>query len=501
MKNPASNRNLKSTPFLHKAWFSILHFILTIGSHWLSLWGAVTCTVTVVFITIMFLLDAIGYFHNPYAGIIAFVVLPSIFMLGLLLIPLGIYQARKKKQQQLAAEGAEVEEFPRLDFNDTRVRHVIFVFGLVTLANILILSVVSYKGVQHMDSSEFCGQTCHTVMTPEFTAYMNSPHSRVECISCHIGPGASWFVKSKLSGSYQVYAVMFNKFPRPIPTPIENLRPSRETCEQCHWPEKFIGNRILVKTKFSDDERNTPLKTVMIVKVGGGDLASGNAGGIHWWHMYSQNKITYIPADKQRQEIPWVQRTDPQGKVTTYVAADSKYSAEQLSRIPMRTMDCIDCHNRPTHIYKMPGPAIDEALLVKKVDPSLPFVKKQALELLTKQYPTQRAARDAIKTGLETFYRTNYPQVFSTQQPALQFSITELQRIYSSNVFPEMHVHWGTYPNNIGHQDFPGCWRCHDDNHVSATGAKIPQDCSTCHDLLATEEPNPKVLPEIMAQF
>jgi hypothetical protein len=486
---------------LHKIWFGILHFILTIGNHWLSLWGAVTCTVTAVFIIMMFLLDAIGYFHNPYAGIIAFVVLPSIFVAGLLMIPLGIHQSQKKKRRRMADGEAEGERFPRLDFNDARVRHVISVFGFITLANILILAIVSYKGVQHMDSSEFCGQTCHTVMTPEFTAYERSPHSRVECVNCHIGPGASWFVKSKLSGSYQVYAVTFNKFPRPIPTPIENLRPSRETCEQCHWPEKFIGNRILVKTKFSDDEKNSPLKTILVMKVGGGHLESGNAGGIHWWHMYSQNKITYIPGDEQRQQIPWVQLTDPQGKVTTFASTDSKFTAEDLSKKPLRTMDCIDCHNRPTHIYKMPGPAIDEVMLVKKVDPSLPFIKKQAMEILTKEYRSQQAAREAIKSGLENFYRTHYPQIFTSKQEAIQGSIAALQQVYSTNVFPEMRIFWGTYPNNIGHQDFPGCWRCHDDNHVSADGRKIPQDCSTCHDLLATEEANPKVLPDLLSGF
>lgn len=487
-----------NSSFLHKVWFSILSFILTIGSHWLSLWGAVTCSVTAVFIIMLFLLDATGYFHNPYAGIIAFVVLPSIFVVGLVVIPIGIYLARKKRREQRREITEEAERFPRLDFNNARVRHMIFVFGIITLANIMILSVVSYKGVQHMDSSEFCGQTCHTVMTPEFTTYRNSPHSRVECVSCHIGPGASWFVKSKLSGSYQVYAVTFNKFPRPIPTPIENLRPSRETCEQCHWPEKFIGNRVLVKTKFSDDEKNTALKTVMIVKVGGGEIKSGNAGGIHWWHLYSQNRITYIPEDRQRQKIPWVELIDPHGKVTTFVAADSTLTAAQLAEMPKRQMDCIDCHNRPTHLYKMPGPAIDEVLLVRKVDPSLPFIKKQALEIMTREYPTQRVAWDAIKTSLEEFYRTKYPQTFASQQAILQSSIAALQDVYSKNVFPEMRIFWGTYPNNIGHQDSPGCWRCHDDNHVSAEGKKIPQDCSTCHDLLATDEENPKVLPDLL---
>jgi nitrate/TMAO reductase-like tetraheme cytochrome c subunit len=481
---------------VEKIWFGFLRFILAMGNHWMSLLGAVICTVTAVFIIIMFLLDSVNYFHNPYAGIVAFVFLPSVFVLGLVLIPAGMYLARKRRLQ--AGEETETERFPKLDFNDPRARHIIAAFSLVTLVNILILSVVSYKGVQEMDSAEFCGTTCHTVMSPEYTAYENSPHSRVDCVSCHIGPGASWFVKSKLSGSYQVYAVAFNKFPRPIPTPIENLRPSRETCEQCHWPQKFIGNRILVRTKFSDDEKNTPLKTVLVVKVGGGDLASGNAGGIHWWHMYSQNKITYVPADKQRQNIPWVQLTDPQGKVTTFVAADSKYTSEQLSKMPLRAMDCVDCHNRPTHIYKLPGPAIDDVMLIKKVDPSLPFIKKKALELMTKDYPNQQAARDAIKSGIEHFYQANYPQIYATQLASIQGSIAALQNAYSQNVFPEMKVTWGTYPNNIGHQDFPGCWRCHDDNHVSSDGRKIPQDCSTCHDLVATEEANPKVLPDLL---
>ncbi|MDD5542146.1 MAG: cytochrome C, partial [Acidobacteriia bacterium] len=192
--------------------------------------------------------------------------------------------------------------------------------------------------------------------------------------------------------------------------------------------------------------------------------------------------------------------TDPNGNVTTFVSTDSKVTAEQLSKTPMRLMDCIDCHNRPTHIFKLPGPAIDEVMLVKKVDPSLPFIKKRALEILSKEYSTQQAARDAIQTGILDFYRTTYPQVYTAQRATLDAAIAALQKVYCDNVFPSMNVVWGTYPNNIGHQDFPGCWRCHDDNHVSADGKKIPQDCSTCHDLLATEEVNPKVLPDLLTQ-
>ena len=180
----------------------------------------------------------------------------------------------------------------------------------------------SYKAYEFTESGSFCGQLCHTVMSPEYTAYQLSPHARVACAECHVGAGATWFVKSKLSGSRQVFAAVFNTFPRPIPTPVHNLRPAQETCEQCHWPKKFYGGQLKVFTHYANDEKNTMRQVRMMIKTGGGDPATGAPEGIHW-HMNIGNKIDYVAADEKRQVIPYIHVEDLQGRVTEYYAKDS----------------------------------------------------------------------------------------------------------------------------------------------------------------------------------
>jgi hypothetical protein len=345
-----------------------------------------------------------------------------------------------------------------------------------------------------MDSVTFCGLTCHDVMAPEYTAYQNSPHSRVECVACHIGPGASWFVQSKLSGTWQVIAVAFNIYPRPIPTPVENLRPARETCEACHWPQRFGGNRLRVVPKFADDEANTGSKSVLLMHIGGG----GGGPGIHGFHMAQGIEVEYAATDQKRQNIVWVRYRDASGKTVEYFAPDVKPA--DVAKLPVRLMDCIDCHNRPTHVFDLPERALENALAVGEIDASLPFAKKTGTEVLKASYPSRDQAATAIPAALETFYREKYPQVYSSRQAQVARSAKSVLAIYNRNIFPHMRVTWGTYINNIGHTDFPGCFRCHDDQHTSKDGRKISQDCNSCHNLLAMEEGSPKILTDLGLQ-
>jgi hypothetical protein len=312
-------------------------------------------------------------------------------------------------------------------------------------------------------------------------------------VACHIGPGASWFVKSKLSGVGQVFAVTFNTYPRPIPTPIEDLRPARETCETCHWPQKFGADRLRVIPKYADDEANTPAQTVLLMRIGGG-LHGGP--GIHGVHLGEGVEISYYPAGEDRQVIPKVEyRNSLTGRTTTYVAADAK--AEALERLPRRLMDCMDCHNRPTHTFQLPDPAVNQAIAAGLISPQLPFIKKTAVEALRKEYPSQEQASAAIPAAIAAFYKSNYPAVYESRRADIRRASDAVLAIYSRNVFPQMKVTWGTYPNHIGHNDFPGCFRCHDDNHASTAGRNIGQDCSSCHQILAMEETSPKVLTDL----
>jgi nitrate/TMAO reductase-like tetraheme cytochrome c subunit len=362
--------------------------------------------------------------------------------------------------------------------------------------NALILSVGTYRGVEYMDSANFCGQTCHTVMQPEFTAYEQSPHQRVGCVGCHIGPGAGWFVKSKLSGLRQVYAVTFHTYDRPIPSPVQQLRPARETCEQCHWPQMFTGDKLIIRKKYSDDEKNTPLTTVLIMKIGG--HTGDRAVGIHGRHLDAQSRIQYLSVDRQRQTIPRVTYVDDDGREVEFASTDAKPTKEQLSAGESRAMDCIDCHNRPAHNFQTPEHAVDDAMSAGRISTDLPFIKKKAVEALKAASSDHGNVTQRMASGLNDFYRASFPDVFASKQSAIAAAIAQVQLIYQQNVFPAMGVAWDTYPNNLGHSDFPGCFRCHDGNHATADGKRtISNDCDTCHTLLAVEDANPKVIADL----
>ncbi len=468
--------------------------LVYLGRNPISLIGAVLTTSSAITIVAFWLFEIVlggGAGVYPYAGILFYLILPAVFILGLLLMPAGALLRRYRLRKQ----GLLPTIYPRVDFTHPLLRRATALISVATFLNIVIFTTASYKGVQYMDSVRFCGTTCHTVMQPEYTAYLHSPHSRVACVQCHIGPGASWFVRSKLSGVKQVFAVLFDTYPRPIPSPIGDLRPARATCEQCHWPQRFEGNILLVLNHYEEDEANTSDTTVLVMKVGG--QSANGPEGIHGHHLAPGTKITYIALDTQRQVIPVVTYTDASGKSITFRSTSIKATPQQLAAGEHRVMDCMDCHNRPTHTFQLPGDALDDAMQHGYISTSLPYIKREALAVLKAKYPNRPDARSRIASTLENFYKTQYPQVIAKQSAQLRQAIQRVQAIYSRNVFPAMDVTWGTYINNLGHMNWPGCFRCHDGSHVAANGQVIPNDCSTCHDILAMSEHNPKVLNEL----
>jgi len=467
------------------------NFLALVTRNVFGLVGTLLTTVSAVLFVTLFALEQAGFHGGPYLGILAFLILPAFFVLGLLLIPLGVFREHQL-ERRARASGAAPPALPVIDLNRPRTRNVLLIFAAATLANLAIVAVATYKGVEVMDSTSFCGGACHSVMQPEYTAYERSPHARVACVSCHIGPGANWFVKSKLSGSWQVVSVAFNLYPRPIPVPIHDLRPARETCEQCHWPSKFVGDRLKVITRFAEDEANTELKTILLLRVGG--TQARRAHGIHW-HVDPANRIRYR-ADPARQVIHEVEMAGADGTVKRFLAP----KAEQVKPVDQewRVMDCVDCHNRPTHIYRLPEEEIDLALAEGRLDRGLPYLRREGRRLLQGPYPTREAAREAMGTELTAFYGEHYPQLAGSRQEQVDAAAAELGRLYGANVFPSMNVTWGTYPSHLGHTTAPGCFRCHDEEHVTADGKAISQDCSTCHSVLAQDEKEPDILKRLM---
>lgn len=457
-----------------------------------TLTGAVLTTSSALIMLWFWVFElATGRHFHPYAGIVIFLILPGFFMAGLVLIPLGGWWRWRK----LRAEKKLPDEYPKIDFHQPVLRRGFAWVVILTFFNVAILGTASYRGVEYMDSVQFCGLTCHTVMAPEYTAYQDSPHARVGCVGCHIGPGAPWFVRSKLSGVRQVFAVTFNTYSTPIPSPVRELRPARETCEQCHWPQKFHGDKFLVRTKFTDDEANTPLTTVLVLKVGGRTYQG--SVGIHGRHLDTTERISYISTDGRRQVIPRVTYLDDDGKTVEFLSQDVQPTPEQLARAEHRVMDCMDCHNRPTHAFQLPERAVDQAMADGRISVQIPFIKKKAVEVLRADYPDRDTAKQKISDSLVEFYRTSYAEFYRQHRAQIEAAVDQVQRIYLRNVFPKMKVFWGTYPNNIGHEDFLGCFRCHDSNHTSQDGRMITQDCNACHTILAMEDPNPKVLQDL----
>jgi nitrate/TMAO reductase-like tetraheme cytochrome c subunit len=472
-----------------RVWVRPIYFL---GQNPLSMLGAALTTGSVLTMIAFFFYEFIipGPVH-PYVGILIFLMLPGLFVFGLVLMPVGILLRRRKLRRQ----GVLPEIYPVVDLRLPTARRSLGLVSAATTLNLLIIGTVSYRSVTYMDTTQFCGQTCHTVMQPEFTAYQNSPHSRVECVSCHIGPGASWFVRSKLSGVRQVFAVTFHTYSRPIPSPVKYLRPARETCEQCHWPQRFTGDKFLVENKYKDDEKNTPQTTILLMKIGGRTWQG--FVGIHGRHLDEGSRIRYIATDPQRELIPIVEYTNDKGERITYTSSDAQLTPQQVATAEKRSMDCIDCHNRPTHAFEMPERAVDDRMSRDLISPDLPYIKKKAVELLKLEYPDRDSAQQRIVAELTNFYKTNYPQVYQERRSAVQQSAEQTAGIYLRNIFPDMKVGWGTHPNNLGHNDFPGCFRCHDGSHTSANGGSITNDCSACHNLLAVDEENPKVLAEL----
>jgi hypothetical protein len=529
-------------------------FTRGIGRSRVSLFGAMIVTVTTPFLFGAIIYDVLFHIDNTYIAGAIYMLLGPAFIGGLILVFLGLFFFKGKEEVRLFTL-----DYLKGYFTDpekfSRMRKLVFFAVFLTGINVLIVSLLGYRTYHYMESVAFCGEFCHTVMNPERTAYLNSPHSRVTCVECHIGAGADWFVKSKISGARQLFAVALDTYPRPIETPVHGLRPARDTCEECHRPEMFHGDKLVVKDKFLEDESNTHVKTVLLMKIGSAGDRASSSHGIHW-HVAPENKIFYKPSDHSRMKIPEVIQATTNGNILVYRSSAATAELQAAGKIGLtsqrgedpvaalrptpakshpasrpgtgelvvgaggktasspapnqnisaliqaggeaygefREMDCIDCHNRPTHIYLPPGVALDNKIMSGAIDKSIPFIKKKAMEVISRDYLSQEEAKATIAAELHDYYAKNYSGVVDAQGDALRKSIAGIQAAYAENVFPEMNIKWGTYTNHLGHNDDVGCFRCHDEDHQTEAGEVISMDCNTCHTILAEDEQDPEIL-------
>ncbi len=455
--------------------------------NYVSFIGMAIAAAGFVSIVLMLLLEFMGgerEGHNPYADIFTFILFPSVMVFGLTVALVGVIRERRRRHRM---KPDEIGRYPVIDLNDPRRRRNFITFLLLAFVFLFMSAFGSYRAYEHSESVQFCGQTCHTVMKPEMTAFRVAPHANVRCVDCHVGPGAEGYVRAKFSGVRQLYHVTLGDYSRPVTTPVHNMPAAVGTCAHCHRPEQFHGDVLKEFKHFGYDEANTRRETRMLVHVGGGSPETGPVSGIHW-HMNLANEVTFISSDEQRRNIEWVRMKDGQGNVVEYTARDTKLTPEQLAAAPKRRMDCIDCHNRPTHIYQPPDRSVDDSLAAGKLDASLPYLKREAVALLSKPYATTDEALRSIAEGLEGFYRSNYPEVYASKEDSVRAAVGELQRLFQTYTFPEMKTDWQTHPNNIGHFYFQGCFRCHNGELVSDTGRVIRKDCALCHTTLDQTE-------------
>ena len=461
---------------LPKSYYNLISFIGTIIAG-MSL-----------FMIILF--SIVGYFYqdtSSYLGLFIFIIIPGFMIIGLIIIPVGMMievKRRKKRELEYIKKG-----WPIIDLNVSRYRNAILIFSVGTIILFIISSIGSYEAFHYTESVEFCGTLCHKVMEPEYVAYQNSPHARVACVECHVGTGAGWYMRSKLSGLRQVYAVLTDDFSRPIGTPIHDLRPARETCEECHWPEKFYSRQLLQTKHFLTDSLNTEWDIDLQMKTGPENSALGLSEGIHW-HINPNVKIEYVPKRDNRKDIPWVKYTNIKtGEVTIYEDEDNALSEEKMAETPVRDMDCMDCHNRPSHHYYTPQEFIDHGMISGEIPKDLPFIKKIAMDLFVDPYDSKDTAIMTIRNYTKEFYAENMPEILETRAADVDKAIEGMIKEFSQNIFPEMKVSWDEYDSHIGHKTYNGCFRCHDDNHKSADGKVISKDCNLCHTIVLQGKP------------
>jgi hypothetical protein len=446
--------------------------------NWITIIGSLIAALNLILIIFLFIISTIFNKSDTNLGLFIYIILPGFLLLGLIMIPVGMLTARKRIRKTAESEKYRL---PVVDLNDPRHRNAFIIFTIVTIIILFLSTYGSFEAYHLTESVQFCGTLCHKVMEPEYTAYQNSPHANVTCVECHVGSGASWYVKSKLSGLYQVYAVLTKTYPTPIETPLHDLRPARETCEKCHWPQKFYSRTLQANRYYLTDSLNSEWDVMLQMKIGPEYKGQGFSEGIHW-HINPDVNIEYISENDKREVITYVKYTNKKtGQVEVFRNPDTPVSDSLISASNIRTMDCIDCHNRPTHNYNSPPVYFNKAMLSGNISKNIPFIKKTAMDILRDTYSNKDTALITIRENILNYYKTEQSSFYAANSESIDESITAIQHAFSQNTFPAMKVTYDVYPEHIGHLETEGCFRCHNGSFTSENGSKITKDCNLCH--------------------
>ena len=441
-------------------------------NNWISAIGGVLAIGALFSFALLVWIDFTKDNSNPYLGIFTYLVAPGFLIAGLALAFFGAWAQRR----WAIKHAATAPDKWRLNLADPKQRKLLIVFACCAVGFVMLSAFGSYQTYHYSESTVFCGQVCHSAMNPEFVTYKRGAHARVDCVECHVGEGVQWFVKAKINGTHQLIAYLLNNYNRPIDTPVKNLRPAQDTCEKCHWPEKFAGNVQVDYEHFLSDKKNTAYTARMLLHVN--KSAPGSPlGGIHW-HVSTTERVEYYAIDEKRQDIPWMRVTNLKDNTAKVFRVDSFKGEPPADRI--RVMDCMDCHNRPAHMFPTANDAVERAMLEGALSTKLPNIKRVAVQAMTQKEITEASASQKISD----FIRSKYTEpALASEVPA---AVATTQKIFAATIFPERKADWRVYPDNIGHKNWPGCFRCHDDKHKSATGQKVrSSDCNSCHTLIA----------------
>lgn len=464
-----------------------------------SLTGMIIISVTFPLLIICALLDVLEVVRSPLFGALTYGVLTPLFILGHGIFFIGFFFIGSGPGKESPCSYRYIKNhFPQVS-ERTNFRKLIFLASFLAVGNFVVVVLVGYTGHHYSETPRFCGTLCHTSMNPESGAHEISPHSRVACVDCHVGSGMKNFVSSKIAGIRQVVSTVTGSYSRPIRMPTHGLRPAKQTCEECHRPELFHGDKLKITDRYQEDEKNTHLQTVLLMKLGSGGQGTG-ARGIHL-HVSNKNKIMYTYEDEFREIISEVHLFKADG--SEIIFKNPEVTADNHSGSPehgIKEMDCVDCHNRPAHIYLSPDEALDRKISNGLISSELPFIKKKGMELITAAYPSKEQALQEIATALPAWYAKHYPELAQEKGDHIIQAAASLQEAYRDNIYPDMKIDWNTYPSNLGHHDDGGCFRCHNDTLEAADGSIISQDCETCHILLAENESDPEIISTLRGE-
>jgi len=446
----------------------------------ISILGSIIALIAWITLVFLFIMTKTFQDYNVYMEIFTYVVVPGFLIIGLILIAVGMIIRRRNQRKGIESTGKNIFIF---NLKESKTRNALIIFISVTILFVLSTIIGSYEAFHYTESNEFCGKLCHKAMSPEYTTYQYSPHASVKCVDCHIGNGVNWFVKAKISGVRQLFHYVTSNYDKPISTPIDALRPAAQTCEKCHWPQKVYTHKLNDFRYFLRDSANTEWEMALDMKLGASTKLSGTTKGIHW-HDDPDVEVQY-KTNAKHDTIFWVKYINKKtGEETVYEDEEYKKSSADLAKLSTRSMDCMDCHNRPAHEYRSPGYYLNNLFASGKISTSIPWLKNVSMFALKGKFSTRDSAILGLKNKIVSIYEKKYPEIYKKYEKEIAAATTVITNEYLANSFPEMRISSSNYPRHIGHLESAGCFRCHNDRQKSAQGKVISKDCYKCHDFL-----------------